>query len=91
MKLIDHYYEWMKTGLIKDLNKSRGKGGLCNAIPRRYMKSIELLEPDDNNWKLYWGSEEYRSGPTASLGVMYSFTPLRQNIVLFICAIHGEI
>jgi hypothetical protein len=91
MKLIDLYHEWMETGKIKEHPKSMGAGGLCNAVPPKYLKTLELLEPDDDDYTTFWGNENYAYGADVASDIEYQFTPRRQTIVLLICAIHGEI
>lgn len=90
-KLIDLYKEWMETGELP-------KGGLCIALlDTKYEEIIdEELSPtyeDRQTLKkeglctTYWAS----GLPEDHKDEMYGFTPLRQTIVLLICAIHNEL
>jgi len=89
MKLIDLYKEWMETGKLPDW-------GLCNSIPKEYWETLDLFEPSQDeesqldyeglSWN-YWAS----GLPTNHKDEKYGFTPLRQTIVLLICAMKDEI
>lgn len=97
-KLIDLHWEWMKRERLPE-------DGLCNSLPAYYLYLIcdnslspecpTLLPTDedkevlrlDNLSTAYWGS----GVGCSSKGREYCYTELRQNIVLFICAICGEI
>ncbi len=87
-RLIDLYKEWMETGFIKDINGSLGLGGICNAVPEKYRKTIELFRPD--TILAYWASTKYKQGHATNEN-MYRFNELRQSIVLLICCIHNEL
>jgi hypothetical protein len=84
MKLIDLYYEWKKAKEIPE-------AGLCNSVPTEYRETLELFEPikplPPNKSEVFWASNlaswDWRR--------FSEFTPLRQAIVLSICAIHGEL
>ena len=88
-KLIDHYKEWDKKGELP-------KNGICFSIPDEYEGSLLLFEPTRDeliqlsslgmSW-CYWGS---------GLGMFdlnkgKALTPLRETIILLICAMHDEI
>ena len=88
-KLIDLHYKWKKQKLIPNL-------GLCNSIPDKYQETLDLFEPDvqeelalikDEECPTYWGSGCKVHDPMR----YHAYTLRRQYIVLFICAIHGEI
>ena len=81
MKLIDCYKEWMETGELPEF-----PGGLCSNAPDRYLKMVDMFEPIDNNHPSYWAD-----GRCTGQNKYYGFNPLRQTIVLFICAMKGEI
>jgi hypothetical protein len=88
-KLIDNYKEWVEDGGLPDY-------GLCNSVPSEYRESLLLFVPtDDESDELvklgisrhYWAS---------GLGVLDpnkldTLTPLRETIILLICAMHDEI
>lgn len=89
MKLIELYRIWMTTGHLPKL-------GLCNSIPIEYRKTFYLLAPlhddkvgllIDSGSQTYWGSGLPCDHKLEETG----FTPLRQTIVLLICAIHNEL
>ena len=86
-KLIDLYKEWMGTGKIYDHYNSFGNGGLCNAAPRKYKNDLLLFTPDILD--VYWASMRPRFSGTTEAA--YNFNPLRQTIVLLICAMHNEL
>lgn len=89
-KLIDLYKDWMRVGTLPDQ-------GLCNSIPKKYSKNIKMFQPEEDYLEklidksvskyLYWGSGSIKSDKD----LKYGFTPLRQTIVLFICAMNNEI
>lgn len=89
-KLINLYKEWMETGKIPG-------NGLCNSMPNdEYKYSLEDFAPyssdklgiiNDGESRNYWGaglSPHHK-------GVSRDFTPLRQTIVLLICAMNNEL
>jgi len=90
-KLIDLYKEWMETGEMPEM-------GLCGCLSEtRYAENLSLFAPTEEDdivlYKerkptIYWGSGEEMNGKTR---LCYTFTPLRQTIVLLICAIHNEL
>lgn len=86
-KLIDLHWEWMETGRIKERNNPDGLGGICNAIPVDYLRKLRDFSPPAHLYKTYWGAENIRNKKMK----MYEYTSLRQTIVLFICAMCGEI
>lgn len=85
MKLIDLYKEWMETGCISDRVDPNGMGGLCNAVPKKYLKLLKKFEPEE--CQIYWASSRGMS----SDGAIYKFNKLRQTIVLLICAMCNEL
>ncbi len=88
-KLIEHYKEWLEEGQLP-------KHGLCKSVPNEYKDSLCLFMPTDAEINelsyhgmsgLYWGS---------GLGLFdmnkyNAVTPLRETIILLICAMHDEI
>ena len=88
-KLIDHYEEWDKNGKLP-------KNGLCFSVPSEYNESLLLFEPTKDelielascgmSW-CYWGSGLNMFDSTKEKAL----TPLRETIILLICAMHDEI
>lgn len=84
-KLIDLYKEWMNSGKLTD-------SGLCFSVPKEYKTFLELFKPLKTETVglysfLYWASQDNDSG----LIHFYDFNPLRQTIVLLICAMNDEL
>lgn len=92
-RLIDLHKEWCETMAIKDCPE-RGCGGLCNALPVKYLKPFRLFTPDeygDND--CYWASQMKPQGVGGRYenSELYGYNPLRQTIVLLICAMNNEL
>lgn len=84
MKLIDLYKEWMEEGNLP-------KYGLCNSVPEAYGNNLRDFKPPilrDTLNDRYWGCGD---GHTDLFEIAYRFTPLRQTIVLLICAMNNEL
>jgi len=86
MKLIDLHKKWMEKGKFQDRQDADGCGGLCNAVPRKYLKILERFRPIE--YKTYWGQ---RFGTSTSLNQIYGYNKIRQSIVLLICAMNNEL
>jgi len=85
---LKYYREWMKAGRLP-------KKGLCNSTKYRDRVLLNLFAPYDNKWRnlFYWGfngnlkidhghdTQERR----------YSFSPIRQTIVLLMAAMNNEL
>ena len=93
MRYLPLYYEWMKKGLLPS-------HGLCHSLDefRHPTKFFWLLTPDEefsDDTAMYWGfiGEKYTEKYYKSDDVdkLFKFTPLRQNIVLFMAAMNGEL
>jgi hypothetical protein len=92
-KLIDLYKEWMETGELD-------YAGLCSSIPFKYEDALEMVSPSRKEMTIlrkegkpyvFWGCGiKYSRIPKDKTAGCF-FSPLRQNIVLLICAIHNEI
>lgn len=90
MKLKQKYEKWMETGRLP-------KDGLCNCLMRtEYQNTLGLFRPslkdkfelsEEGISRGYWGS----GLAYTDKGKFYSFTPLRQTIVLLILAMHDEL
>lgn len=96
MKLINLHKKWMETGELPWGKDYWWQGGLCSNIPQKYRATFDMFIPNKseedllNKEKLgitFWASglEENATNEATS------YTPLRQTIVLLICAMHGEI
>lgn len=95
-KLIDHYKEWMETG-------SLGHTGLCCVFEQRrkgilseYESTFDLFRPDHEDYfnlnredlaTTFWGSGVSLYDDNR----LFTFTPLRQTIVLLMCAMNDEL
>ena len=89
MKLIDLHKRWAKKGRLPDY-------GLCHTfynIPKEYAPLFDLFRPTgeermalelEGKTSLYWasGSEER---------LYKKYVPMRQTIVLLICAMNNEL
>lgn len=88
-KLIELHKEWSEKGRLPNF-------GLCTVVPESYEKAFDLLLPTDDDYfeiekqrhaTTYWGSGLNQS----SVDRFNKYTPLRQTIVLLICAMRKEI
>ena len=88
-KLIEHYEVWLE-------NKQLPKFGLCGSVTKEYKKSLYLFVPTDDELDelselglsgFYWASGLRIS----DLNKSQALTPLRETIILLICAMHDEI
>jgi hypothetical protein len=88
-KLIDHYKEWIEECKLP-------KFGLCHSVPKEYKKSLYLFVPTDDELDelasfgisgFYWASGLRMFDPNKR----DALTPLRETIILLICAMHDEI
>ena len=90
MKLIKLHKQWVKKGELPEF-------GLCDSIPSKYENILELLTPTEDDFKQlrknglctnFWGSglDVY-----VFWDKFVAYTPLRETIVLLICAMHDEI
>lgn len=83
MKYLPYYKEFIKTGRMS-------KSGLCKIFPKDDF--LELFTPTDcvvNNW--HWGSGYDIGSPEHNEIFVFTFTPMRQNILLFMAAMNGEL
>jgi hypothetical protein len=90
-KLIEHYQEWAEEGRLPS-------PGLCSSIDENYEKTLGLFEPTKKDIKElkksgytfnFWGYNG--SFYDRSFLKYYGLTPLRETIILLICAMHDEI
>lgn len=91
MKYLPLYYRWLKAGRIPERTCNGNTGGLCGLFDKDPL--FQLLKPIGHELETrtiwgYWGLdgeghiEIHQSTP---------FGPLRQNIVLFMAAMNGEL
>jgi len=92
MKLIDLHKEWMEKGQTSE-------NGICNEVLKfqgKYYNEMQLLRPtyndfnkisDENNCVVFWGA----GLSSDNQEICKAYTPLRQTIVLLICAMNNEI
>jgi hypothetical protein len=94
-KLIDLHKEWMETGFIG--TPMPWDGGLCNLLPPKYKSDLDLLKRTDEDRQqaskegldfVFWASGLPKK--TVYEELAYSYTPLRQTIVLLIAIMHNE-
>lgn len=83
-KLIHLHEEWKKTGTLPEC-------GLCYSLPEKYKKTFDWFVPthEYDQW-FGWAADDYVYGNKRS-DDCNTYGNTRQMIVLFICAIHGEI
>lgn len=79
--VLDFYYEYLETGHLPT-------PGLCFTAIANY-DELEDFEPkkEDEDEPLFWDYWGLDEGYVS----FHDFTPLRQNIVLFIAAMRGEL
>lgn len=89
MNYLEFYKERLEKGTLPNL-------GLCNSIPSKDLRAFRPYDKDlkqihtEGGCRVYWASGLPRhswSEPEESQG----FTPLRQNIVLFLAAIKDQL
>lgn len=91
MKLIDKHFQWMKVGRLPNTN------GLCAPLSEEeYNISFSLLRPTAQQARkqpnyCWWGRESFSEGQIIDSREYEKYNSFRQTIVLFICAMHGEI
>jgi hypothetical protein len=88
-KLIEHYKVWLEKGELPVY-------GLCLSVPDEYKESLYLFVPTDDELDelaclgisgFYWASGLRMFDPNKR----QALTPLRETIILLICAMHDEI
>lgn len=100
-KYLALYKKWLESGRIGTTGVSRdgtlSYNGMCDLF--RGDKLFELLTPtyrdkhelmEEGQCDVWWGSEMDRIKSCSEEG-WSSFTPLRQNIVLLMAAMNGEL
>lgn len=83
MKLIDLYKEWMETGIMPNT-------GLCPISMHTYWEKTfddYFYNHMGQGKSIFWGA----GVKIGHKDEKYTFTPLRQTIVLLICAMHDEL
>lgn len=86
-KYLPLYEKWIEAGLPKD--------GLCHCLDNGD-KFFELMKPVHECWMVgYWAYCDGYGGPKYEVApvwrIWHDFTPLRQNIVLFMAAMNNEL
>lgn len=95
-KYLDFYKKCIRTGRTKDDPTTYTYGGLCSIVigydvqmffspTAGDLRTLSQEGYDPNYWASGMSPEDCLKD-----GVEFQFTPLRQNIVLFLAAIHGE-
>lgn len=89
MKYLPLYYEWAKRKKIPN-------NGLCLTPLRGNYLDLFAVKDINNSTCWYWGydGEFYYFQNISSWKqreIKFRFTPVRQNIMLFICAMNGEL
>lgn len=80
MKYLDFYKNWLQKGEIPG-------AGLCSCIPS---DDMDIFDDEVFRWPLYWGYGENNYWQIPRYKVSRDFTPLRQNMILFLAAMAGE-
>jgi hypothetical protein len=89
---LDLYYDWMESGRLPE-------EGLCKSLP---IGSTKLFIPSQDEYgnpygdpeMFLWGYSGHHGDRIDSESIPdigRSFTPFRQNIVLFLAAMNGEL
>ena len=102
MKYLDYYYKWAKRGTIENISKGMRGNGLCNSpIAGTYCQDplFWLFKPTYSEQvrlagdNAFWASDMMLTGDEEKLprGIATKFTSTRQNIVLFMAAMNGEL
>lgn len=85
-KYLPLYEKWVKAGKIPE-------NGLCDIFENDSLFS--LIDPERGVPETYWGyddiQEEHHQLKIPIMELWYGFTPLRQNIVLLMAALNGEL
>lgn len=79
-KYLPLYEKWIKTGRLPN-------NGLCAIFPQDEL--FDLIDPEEGAHETYWGYEGSMKVP--DLTMWYEFTTLRQNVVLLMAAMAGEL
>lgn len=87
-KYLPLYFKWMKSGKIPYVYGENSQGGLCSIYENN--KLFALFIPYSCELKTaptygYWGCDGFRKRDSTT------FTPLRQNILLFMACMAGEL
>lgn len=79
---LDLYYKWMETGKLPEY-------GLCSIF--LHDDIFNLIDPENGEGITYWGCDEFELGVEYRCETANVFGPLRQNIVLLMAAMNGEL
>jgi hypothetical protein len=96
MKYLELYRKWMEQGHIDPL-ESGAFNGMCHLFEKdELFKLFKPTEAERDEWNCtaYWGcdltEEDYRNYKNNAY-FCKNFTETRQNIVLFMAAMNGEL
>jgi hypothetical protein len=84
-KYLPLYYEWLESGVLPG-------PGLCHIFQSDEL--FKLIDPDRGGLDFYWGydGEQGCHGYINNYEkVERDFTPMRQNVVLFMAAMNNEL
>lgn len=82
MKYLELYYQWIETGRLPN-------AGLCNSLHFKYETTGMLNEMFRPVGASYW--TPWAGTSKNSIDNCYAFNPLRQNIMLLMAAMNGEL
>jgi hypothetical protein len=95
-KYLPLYYKWIKEGKLPGYGLCFSFGDLDGQYVRQH-DPISIFEPLNDEeysplkeyklWQCFWAAD----GETNGRHLMGKFTPLRQNIVLLMAAMNGEL
>ena len=92
-KYLPLYYKWMNTGLTPEVDQQ--VSALCDLFDRHIKDypEFELLKPTNEDFiQLESEKKNLFCWASGSVGCdFFIFTPLRQNIVLLMAAMNGEL
>jgi hypothetical protein len=84
MKYLDFYKKYTDVGILP-------KMGLCSCFPNDNILSLFSNGSNLTGYGFWGNGGEYTKGKTSDYHWQRDFTPLRQNIVLLMAAMAGEL
>lgn len=82
-RYLKFYFEWVEDGVLPHGN------GLCQLFNGD--EFFDLIDPEFGDMNSYWGCDDYERGSNYRSETANVFGPLRQNIVLLMAAMNGEL